>query len=172
MNTEHRMTGKNTMYEPAARVPMVLTGPGIAPRQIRTVTSLFDVYPTVMDLMGLSALIPSDVAGGSIVPLAHGEAPPNRKDYIVSEYHSFYTASASFMIRQGDFKLIIYGPDTLFGREFPPMLFNLAVRPCLPDLLQRCCKSDLRRDGVRRTRTSCMTWRRRYPRPSPSSQRC
>ena len=68
------------MYEPAARVPMVLTGPGIAPREIRTVTSLFDVYPTVMELMGLSALTPSDVAGGSIVPwhgTSAGEPEPS-----------------------------------------------------------------------------------------------
>ena len=30
-NTEHRMTGKFTMYEASARVPMILTGPGISP---------------------------------------------------------------------------------------------------------------------------------------------
>ena len=80
---------------------------------------------------------PTNLAGSSILPLAQKRPTPfDRKDYIVSEYHSFYTASASFMIRQGDFKLIIYGPDTLFGREFPPMLFNLAVSPCWPDLRQ------------------------------------
>ena len=74
-NTEHRMTGKNTMYEAAARVPMILTGPGVTPNTvIPALASLYDVCtcndspwpsfsvmsessrcidPTVMDLMGL-----------------------------------------------------------------------------------------------------------------------
>ena len=43
-NTEHRMTGKNTMYEAAARVPMILTGPGVTPNAvIPALASLYDV---------------------------------------------------------------------------------------------------------------------------------
>ena len=43
-NTEHRMTGKNTMYEAAARVPMILTGPGVTPNTvIPALASLYDV---------------------------------------------------------------------------------------------------------------------------------
>ena len=38
------MTGKNTMYEAAARVPMILTGPGVTPNAvIPALASLYDV---------------------------------------------------------------------------------------------------------------------------------
>ena len=86
-NTEHRMTGKNTMYEAAARVPMILTGPGIVPGTLVTnLASLFDVYPTVLDLMGLTDKTPADLAGSSVLPLAQKRiAPGDRKDYVVSE---------------------------------------------------------------------------------------
>ena len=82
------MTGKNTMYEAAARVPMILTGPGITPGTlVPALASLFDVYPTVLDLMGLASKTPDDLAGSSVLPLAQKQqpTPPNRKDFIVSE---------------------------------------------------------------------------------------
>ena len=85
-NTEHRMTGKNTMYEAAARVPMILTGPGVIPGTLHTdPASLFDVSPTVMDLAGLAQKNPTNLAGSSILPIAHGKPKQaGRKDYIVS----------------------------------------------------------------------------------------
>ena len=85
-NTEHRMTGKNTLYEAAARVPMILTGPGISPGTLVTnLASLFDIYPTVLDLMGLADKSPADLVGSSVLPLAQKRISPERKDYIVSE---------------------------------------------------------------------------------------
>ena len=75
------------MYEAAARVPMIISGPGIVPGTLVTnVASLFDVYPTVLDLMGFSGQIPANLAGSSVLPLAQKRPiPPGRKDYIVSE---------------------------------------------------------------------------------------
>ena len=47
-NYEHRQLGKNNMYDAASRVAMLLSGPGILPNQIINVTSLNDVFPTVI----------------------------------------------------------------------------------------------------------------------------
>lgn len=129
-NTEHRMTGKNSMYEASARVPMIIAGPGIVPRTIiHSVASLFDIYPTVLDMAGLSARAPAKLPGSSVLPLAQGRAAPGRKDYVVSEYHSYYSATGTFMIRRGEHKLIVFGEDKVFGQAFPPLLFNLASDP-------------------------------------------
>ena len=65
---------------------MVLTGPGVIPGTLHhQPSSLFDVYPTVLDLAGLAARNPANLAGSSILPLAQGKpAQAGRKDYIVS----------------------------------------------------------------------------------------
>ena len=58
---------------------------------------------------------PTNLAGSSILPLAQKRPTPfDRKDYIVSEYHSFYSPTGIFMVRHGDYKLILFGARTLF----------------------------------------------------------
>ena len=45
MNMEHRQVWKNSLYEPSARVPFIVSGPGVAQGKVitDTVTSLLDV---------------------------------------------------------------------------------------------------------------------------------
>ena len=77
------------MYEASARVPMILTGPGISPGTVvHKLASLFDVYPTVLDVLGLEvAAAAGKLAGASVLPLAQKRPTTDRKDYIVVEYH-------------------------------------------------------------------------------------
>ncbi len=49
--------------------------------------SLFDVYPTVLDVLGLELPAADKLAGASVLPLAQKRPMPDRKDYIVVEYH-------------------------------------------------------------------------------------
>ena len=105
--TEHRQCGKNNMYDSASRVAMIISGPGITPgQQIISLASLNDVFPTVLDMAGLA--IPSGLAGSSLLPLANGAGDPNRRDYVIAQYHSVFSVTGEFMIRQGDLKLIMY----------------------------------------------------------------
>ena len=55
--------------------------------------------------------IPSGLAGSSLLPLANGAGDPSRKDYITAQYHSVFSVTGEFMIRQGDLKLIMYGAN-------------------------------------------------------------
>ena len=54
---EHRITrGKNSHYEPAAHVPLVVRGPGFAPGTVNDhLTGVHDVAPTVLAAAGASA---------------------------------------------------------------------------------------------------------------------
>ena len=44
-------------------------------------------------------------------------------------YHSFYSPTGIFMVRHGDYKLIQFGKDKVFGSTFPDQLFNLKDDP-------------------------------------------
>lgn len=58
MNMEHRQVWKNSMYEASERVPMIIAAP-YAPHLnvpanvvVKNLTSLLDVYPTLVDMVG------------------------------------------------------------------------------------------------------------------------
>jgi arylsulfatase A-like enzyme len=72
---EHGEAGHGVfVYQATQRVPLIVTGPGIAPGT--TVTSnvgLVDVAPTILDLVKLAAL--DDADGRSLVPLIRGARP-------------------------------------------------------------------------------------------------
>ena len=64
-----RMT-KNVHYEKSMRVPFMIRFPGrIAPQTNDLLLSAPDIYPTLLDLMGLKSDIPQDVQGISCAPL-------------------------------------------------------------------------------------------------------
>lgn len=51
---EKGITGKNTLWERATRVPLIVAGPGIAPgAKCGRPAELLDLYPTLLDLCGL-----------------------------------------------------------------------------------------------------------------------
>ena len=66
------------VYEEALRIPLVVVGPGVrADRRIRAQVSLIDVFPTVLDLLGVESAEPLD--GVSLAPALRGGAePPER----------------------------------------------------------------------------------------------
>lgn len=63
----HGLWMKMNCFEDAARVPLVIAGPGIAPGTSPDPVELVDVYPTLADLAGLPP--PADLAGTSLRPL-------------------------------------------------------------------------------------------------------
>ena len=77
----HRLLHKMAPYEESVRVPLVIAGPGIAPRKEDRMALEIDFAPTFLELAG--AAIPSDVDGRSLVPL-FGAIPPEewRTDFV------------------------------------------------------------------------------------------
>jgi arylsulfatase K len=137
MNMEHRQHLKNALYEPSARVPMIVAGPGVERGHVvDDLVSLVDVYPTLLEMAGLDVPTGTGGAAGlsghSLMPELAGGANADRPDWVLSEYHSNFQNTSSYMLRQGDLKYIAYD-------GYASQLYNLAADP---DEMNDICAAD------------------------------
>jgi len=143
---EHRQTLKNSMYDGSVRVPQIWAGPGISPgRIVRWPVSLLDIYPTLLELAGLPQR--DFLVGRSLMPLmrANGDATHDRPDFVISQYHSDYSNTGTFMVATESHKLLIYGTHRTHNADAyaRPQLFDLSndtwelhdIAPARPDLV-------------------------------------
>ena len=114
--------GKSTMLEESAGVPLILKGPGIPTgKTVGTPVSLADIYPTLLDAVGLAPGPQEDgLPGSSLLPIANAGDDDSRT--VFSEYHGAGAISGLFMLRRGPWKYVHY-------TGFAPELFNLADDP-------------------------------------------
>lgn len=64
---EKGISGKNSLWHPSTRVPLIFAGPGIAAQQrCDQPAELLDIYPTLVDMAGLPPM--ADLEGLSLVP--------------------------------------------------------------------------------------------------------
>jgi arylsulfatase A-like enzyme len=66
----HGLLGKQNLYEHSTAVPLLLAGPGIAPRRSEALCYLQDVGPTLAELAGVEPL--PEIDGLSLVPVIRG----------------------------------------------------------------------------------------------------
>lgn len=112
---------KMSFFEHAARVPLVMAGPGIIAGEIASPCSLVDLLPTMLDFAGADDLsMGQPVDGRSLAPMARGGAEDG--GHAIGEYCAEMTASPVFMIRRGDWKYVHCDDD-------PPQLYNLQDDP-------------------------------------------
>ena len=72
---EHGLLGKQNVYENGGMcVPLVFAGPGIRHGESDAFAYLFDIFPTVCDLVGIRAA--SQLDGKSFVAIARRESGP------------------------------------------------------------------------------------------------
>ncbi|MGY8770265.1 MAG: sulfatase family protein [Pirellulales bacterium] len=70
----HGMISKNNHYEESMRIPLIVRWPmKIKPRRDDLLASVPDLYPTLLELMGFSTDVPSNVEGTSYARLFRGE---------------------------------------------------------------------------------------------------
>ncbi|WP_419943757.1 sulfatase-like hydrolase/transferase [Candidatus Poriferisodalis sp.] len=119
----HGLLMKSVMYDASARVPFVMTGPGVdAGTVCSTPVSLADIFPTVLAVTGTQPeAADAELPGSSLLELA-GSAPDERA--VFSEYHGPTSTAASYMIRKGRHKLVTHmHPDAasqLFDMDADP----------------------------------------------------
>ena len=113
---------KCVMYRESTAVPMIIAGPDvIAGRVCNTMVNLIDVYPTIIEAMGLDvALDERDLPGESLFEIA--SAPDDNERIGFSEYHAVGATSGTFMLTRGRWKFHYYV-------GFPPELFDVESDP-------------------------------------------
>lgn len=122
----HGLLGKQNLYEHSTKVPLIIKGPGVPQGQVRqALVYLFDLYPTLAQLCGISA--PERVDGQNLVPVINGKQNAVRS--------SLYTAYRNTVraVRTDDWKMIRYPQrnyNQLFNLKTDPMeISNLADAP-------------------------------------------
>lgn len=129
MNMEHRQVWKNSLYEPSARVPMMVAGPGIKAGAVVTeLTSLLDVFPTLVELAGGTP--PGFLRGVSLVPMmAPGRSQAGGDRFVTAQYHSNMGNTGSFMVRWREWKYITFGTNLDAFQSYKPQLFDVEEDP-------------------------------------------
>jgi N-acetylglucosamine-6-sulfatase len=145
---EHRIRrSKFLPYEPSARVPMLIRGPGIPPGSASgELVANVDIAPTVLSLAGATATVPED--GRSLLPFARNPARRTRRPILLEGFTRAVDPSTSRLragtssleapirdfagIRVGPYKYVRYagGPRELYDlRSDPYELHSRAFDP-------------------------------------------
>ncbi|HEX2340615.1 MAG TPA: sulfatase [Vicinamibacterales bacterium] len=124
------------LYESVLRVPLIVRGPGFAPRRVGDVVRLVDVMPTILDALDLSA---PAMDGVSLVDVMHGTRRVDLEVVAESMYPLWFGWSPLRALRSGRFKLVDAPRPELYDLERDPVetrnLFD--DRPALADAMTR-----------------------------------
>ncbi|MCA3139869.1 MAG: choline-sulfatase [Rhodocyclaceae bacterium] len=124
MMGERGMWFKQTFYEWSARVPLMVSWPGVvAPRRLREVVSLVDLLPTLLGIADPTGIVsPVDpLDGRTLLPLLRGETAEG-EGLAISEYTAEGVCAPARMVRRGRWKYV-------YTEGLPPMLFDLEDDP-------------------------------------------
>ena len=128
---------KMSFYEGSARVPLMISAPGLEPGRVDTPVSTIDVTPTLGDLAGVDMTeIAPWTDGETLVPLAQGTA---REAPVAIEYAAEGSWAPLVCLRTGRWKYIrcALDPDMLFDLDADPReQTNLASDPAHAQTLQ------------------------------------
>lgn len=130
---EKQHWAKRTLWEESTRVPLIIAGPGIKPdTPTAEPASLLDIYPTLIELTGLSA--PDHLEGISLQPQLNDPTTPRTHPAITSSYFGNHA------IRSKDWRYIAYrdGAEELYDHRTDPDEFhNLASDPAHQKIRER-----------------------------------
>ena len=111
----HGLLGKQSLYDAAMKSPLVFAGPGIPRGESNSLVHLFDIHPTLCDLVG--GPIPTGIDGVSFRPVIEGKSKSARPELFFS-YLNLQRA-----LRDDRYKLIRYpqvNVTQLFDLEADP----------------------------------------------------
>jgi arylsulfatase A-like enzyme len=70
-----------SVFEEQIGIPMLLRAPGLAAGRVAWTAETVDLFPTLLDLVGLRAPAEVKVEGHDLAPRLRGEEPPDRRDF-------------------------------------------------------------------------------------------
>lgn len=118
------------LYEHLIRVPLIISGPGVAHRDITAQVRHVDLLPTLLDLRGL--LVPQGIDGRSLRPLIEGGDLPDEPAYLEAVGVKL-EGDRMVGVRMPDWKLLRRGDEKpalyrLDGDRGPDEKHNLYAR--------------------------------------------
>ena len=118
---------KDTLFEEALRVPLIVVAPGLPPAVVRAPVELMDVYPTLVELAGLPAVAGLDAR--SLVPqLEHPEAGSRRP---ALSYRRVQPPERAWSIRTASVRYTLWpdGSEELYEVSGAGEAEDLSTRP-------------------------------------------
>ena len=133
---EHGQYMKQMLWEPVARVPLIISAPGLDGKRLtsRRMVEMIDIYPTLADLAGLPP--PPEVEGRSLKPLISNPAAKGWNDVA----HSQVTGGRSVRVsgwRYTEWHDGEGGAELYDEKRDPRELNNLASQPKYAKLVAR-----------------------------------
>jgi len=117
---------KMNFFEHSARVPLIVSGPGVKKSTVDSPVSLVDLLPTFLSIgasTGVDEPTPGmPIDGRTLWPLLQGTGELGDDQAVYAEYCAECASHPILMIRRGDFKYIHCDID-------PPQLFNIVADP-------------------------------------------
>lgn len=96
----HGLMGKQNIYEDGMKVPLIIAGPGLRRGTSAAFVYLYDLFPTICDLVGIRR--PPSIDGQSFGPVIEGKSETAREAVLLAFMES------QRAIREADWKLIRY----------------------------------------------------------------
>jgi len=136
---EHGYWQKTTLFENAARVPLIVAGPGVEAvgQTSDSPVEMVDFYPTLAELCGLK--MPETIAGRSLGPMLR-DVQATTREAALTQFANGYS------IRTARFRYTEWGDDGADGNELydhqddPEELINLAGRAEQAETVKRLSK--------------------------------
>lgn len=133
----HGLWWKSSMYEGSVGIPLIIAKPGGMIGRTSVPVSLVDIYPSIMDILEVGPGQADDERPGDSLWNIRNELNTR---YVFSEYHTFGTRRAVFMVTDGIFKLVYYvgeQPQFFDLTSDPGELHNLSGSSKLADKRER-----------------------------------
>lgn len=124
---EHDMWQKLSLFEASTRVPLIVSAPGFrqtAGDSSDALVELLDIYPTVVDLAGLKAKAPKNLAGHSLRPIL-----ADSSENLPREFAYTVTHNGGRSLRSANWRYNVWkdGSEELYDLKSDPQQFhNLA----------------------------------------------
>lgn len=134
---EHGLWAKQTLFEGANHVPLVIVAPGVKPGTRSGLAEQVDIYPTLCDLAGLPK--PQHLQGRSLKPMLDDPSAKG-KQIAISTMIAPHTKQRGHSVRTDAFRYIAWegGDELLYDlRTDPDELHDLAKQPAQAERMTR-----------------------------------
>lgn len=133
---DHHMWGKQTIYDQAFHVPLIIRDPSqpqMHGTSVDDYTESVDIAPTILDWVGSTP--PSSMDGHSLLPFLRGEKPTNWREHIFCELDFSNPTQPQFNLGGVDIDLHNANVSILRDQQYRLVHFNAGLPPLLFDII-------------------------------------